>query len=236
MTPSPPRSIPSAVLEKIALPRIALPAPAAASTSTPMPAPTPTPVLSAIVLPAPAAVPPIVLFDEPPWMRMPVSLPSGWAPLMSVPIRLPSTSSSWSPRMSPRPAPALPEITLPAVADVPPIVTSSIRLRTTPYVPLPRALVAVLSVPMKLPWIRPPTLALPNIRTPAWALAEMTLPAPAAVPPIVLPVAPAMTTMPFALPTGTVPVASLPIRLPSTRLSDTSQIQIPCPTFEIRFP
>ena len=45
--------------------------------------------LKAIVLPAPAAVPPIVLFDEPPSMRMPVPLPSGLAPVMSVPIRLP---------------------------------------------------------------------------------------------------------------------------------------------------
>ena len=71
VTPSPPRSMPSAVLEKIELSRIALPVPAVASTSTPMPAE------KAMVLPAPAAVPPIVLFEEPPSIWMPLPLPSG---------------------------------------------------------------------------------------------------------------------------------------------------------------
>ena len=71
MTPSPPRSIPNPVLEKIELSRIALPVPAVASTSTPMP------VEKAMVLPAPAAVPPIVLLDEPPSIWMPLPLPSG---------------------------------------------------------------------------------------------------------------------------------------------------------------
>ena len=82
-----PSSIPNPVLEKIELSRISLPVPAVASTSTPMP------VENAMVLPAPAAVPPMVLLEEPPSIWMPLPLPSGSEPVMSVPIRLFSTSA-----------------------------------------------------------------------------------------------------------------------------------------------
>ena len=45
------------------------------------------PRLKAIVLPAPET-PPIVLFAEPPSIYTPVPLPSGFAPVTSVPIKI----------------------------------------------------------------------------------------------------------------------------------------------------
>ena len=87
VTPPPPREIPNPALEKIELSRISLPVPAVASTSTPMPEE------NAMVLPAPAAVPPIVLLDEPPSIWIALPLPSASEPVMSVPIRFFSTSA-----------------------------------------------------------------------------------------------------------------------------------------------
>ena len=127
MTPSPPRSIPRPAFEKIELSRMSLPVPAVASTSTPMPA------LKAIDIAGAGSVPPIVLFDEPPSIRMPSRCPAGLEPVMSVPIRLPSTSSRrWLPATSPTPAPVLPEMMLPAPAAVPPIMTPDGSPTTTP--------------------------------------------------------------------------------------------------------
>ena len=53
---------------------------------------TPAAILKAIVLPAAVTVPPIVFADASVLMSTPLtSLPSGALPVMSVPIRLPST-------------------------------------------------------------------------------------------------------------------------------------------------
>ena len=54
---------------------------------------------------------------------------------------------------------------------------------------------------------------------PCALLPEMTLPAPAAVPPMVLSVAPLMTNTPkLPLPSAAVPAALVPMKLPSTTL------------------
>ena len=78
-------------------------------------------------------------------------------------------------------------------------------------VPLPSAIVPVLSVPIRLPRITAPIVALPWIDTPACALAEITLPAPGAVPPMVTPGEMSTEIPAPALPRGWVPVWSTPM-------------------------
>ena len=75
-------------LEKIELVRIAL-LTALSVTATPVPP------LKAMMLPSFAAVPPMVLTEALSWMWTPSEpLPSGWVPVLSVPMKLPSTRMS----------------------------------------------------------------------------------------------------------------------------------------------
>ena len=76
VTPSSPRSIPRSPLPKIWFERIELPVVVTPTTSTPLL------MLKAIVLPAPLAVPPIVLFDAP-WS---ISTPSIALPEVGCPL------------------------------------------------------------------------------------------------------------------------------------------------------
>ena len=84
---------------------------------------TPARTLKAIVLPAPDTVPPIVLENALLLTITPfTSLPSGALPVMSVPIRLPSTRLSLADLPSSRTPQWLAEIRFKAAAVVPPIV------------------------------------------------------------------------------------------------------------------
>lgn len=77
----------------------------------------------------------------------------------------------------------------------------------------------VAPVPMKLPRIWLPVAGKPlllRVRTPFRSLAEMTLRAPALVPPTVLLDESRMSTPCAPFGTGDVPVAFVPVRLPST--------------------
>ena len=140
------RKIPRGLFEKIELPRMLLPVPE--STSTPLIP------LKAMVLPAPEAVPPMVL-------------------LLLAPLKI-----------------------------------------ATPFKPLPSATVPVLSVPMRLPWMR---LSVELLRKkklsrimPRRPLPEITLPAPGSVPPMVLPDTPS-SVIPSLLGTARVPLESVPM-------------------------
>ena len=80
-------------------------------------------------------------------------------------------------------------MTLPAAAEVPPIVLFE-PVISTPLSVLPRGRVPEKSVPMILPATRLPaavTVPTAKMSMPKPPLAEMTLPAPATVPPIVVP-------------------------------------------------
>ena len=112
------------------------------------------------------------------------------------------------------PVPALKAIRFPAPGSVPPTVTLSAWSRT-PGPWLPRAIVPVTSVPMKLPSIVEPFAYV--IEIPEVAFPEMTFPAPAAEPPIVL-FQPPEAMPELALPRGRVPVTSVPMKLPWTTL------------------
>ena len=88
-----------------------------------------------------------------------------------------------------------------------------------------------MSVPMRLPST---TLPVPPRYRPSDELPEIRLPAPEAVPPIVLPAEP--TPMPISLPRATVPVTSVPMKLPSTTLSVASRTTATSELPEIRLP
>ena len=126
------------------------------------------------------------------------------------------------------PSRPLKAMTLPAPAAVPPIVlpsTPETAERSTPWPVFPSGPPAALT-PMKLPWIRfGPGLWSRLI--PLAPLPEMILRAPGAVPPIVLPDALLMSTppalllegeMPGLFGTADIPLASVPMKLPCTRL------------------
>ncbi len=104
---------------------------------------------------------------------------------------------------------SLPEMRLPAAPVVPAIVFSREEKMFTPWPPLPRSAVPAALGPMRLPSTLFP-VAPPTMLTPIPALPEMTLPAPAAVPPIVLFVAPSMITPLKPLPRAAVPSAFVP--------------------------
>src|SRR5262245_57291396 len=131
------------------------------------------PVLKAMVLPAPERVPPIVLPPKPPEMNTPVPLLSGTLPVRSDPMKFPCTRllPAKEPTIS-IPGPVLPETTLPAPANAPPIVLSFDESDTP--VSLGRGELPVALVPMKLPSIRL-FVQDPVIWTPSPVLLEMTL-------------------------------------------------------------
>src|SRR5262249_50068365 len=142
-------------------------------------------------------------------------------PAASVPMRLPATVlfAAPAPWMTTPLAP-LPEMTLPAAAVVPPMVFAVAPLRMlTPVPPLGRAAVPAALVPMKFP--ATVLFDAPGMRRRAAPLPEMTLPAAAVVPPMVFAEAPAVTITPWRmLATALLPMASVPTKLPWTRLPD----------------
>ena len=112
---------------------------------------TPMSALPEIRLPAPTAVPPMLLFVAPlaistPWFELPRSI----VPVTSVPMKLPNTLLS-DPGLTISTPLLFPEITFRASADTPPMVLSELVLTKTPWKKLPNRTVPVLSVPMKLP-------------------------------------------------------------------------------------
>src|SRR5262245_30051814 len=119
VTPLEARSMPRPLLEKIELERMALPVPPTLVTPRPL-----AEVLKAIVLPAPAAAPPIVLPRTPAAIVTPgPALPRPLARAELVPMRLPCTRYPVpEPPPEPRNTPPSPfaAITLPAPAVVPP--------------------------------------------------------------------------------------------------------------------
>ena len=118
---------------------------------------TPARTLKAIVLPAPDTVPPIVLENALLLTITPfTSLPSGALPVMSVPIRLPSTRLSLADLPSSRTPQWLAEIRFKAAAVVPPIVLLYAPSISTPSFLLPRSFFPVLSDPIRLPSSRFP--------------------------------------------------------------------------------
>ena len=103
---------------------------------------------------------------------------------------------------------------LPAAAVVPPIVSRESFASSTPLVSY-AAWVPVTSVPMKLPSSR----SLVAVGAACWermptTLPEMTLPAPGAVPPIVI-LPTESSSSPVLLPARSLPVTSVPMKLPA---------------------
>ncbi len=109
------------------------------------------------------------------------------------------------------PAPALPEIRLPAPAAVPPIVFNDESSTATPAFPLGAAAVPAALVPMRFPCTRLFVDPCPMMSMPLPPLPEMTLSAPGLVPPIVFWGDATIDTPSPPLPAIWVPVASTPM-------------------------
>src|SRR5262249_50995617 len=112
---------------------------------------TPASVLPEMTLPAPAAVPPIVLLEAL-YTNTPTSpLATAASPAAFVPVRLPWTWLSVAPRPAMRPPdPPLPEMTLRASEVVPPTVLWDESSMSTPFRTLPAAPVPEELTPMRL--------------------------------------------------------------------------------------
>src|SRR5438270_5552348 len=162
-----------------------------------------------MVLPAPLALPPMVLDDAPVARATPATpLGKGVVPLAtSVPMRLPWTRLPVVPLPPIRtPYWLLPAMTFAEPLAVPPMVLLAAPFRmATPSLafgkPEGRGLwdvAGTLVTPMLFPWIR--LLLVPGSlrRMPKRPLPDRTLPAPLAVPPMVLLDAPPKTAMPSA--------------------------------------
>ena len=104
------------------------------------------------------------------------------------------------------PSLSLPEITFPAPAAVPPTVMPDTNDISIPACPLPRSIVPLASVPMKLPCTRVPVAPVLMIM-PFDKFPEMMLRVDAVVPPMVL--LGALRKIPLMFGLGTVP--SVPI-------------------------
>ena len=141
----------------------------------------------------PASAPPYIAFRR---IVLPVSVE-------------PSTST---------PSVALLAMVLPSAVTVPPIVLltelPSMPASISTPVPLPRASVPVTSVPMESSCTRSPESS-SSRAMPAASLAEMILRAPAAVPPIVTPVACSSSMPSVPLPRAIVPDSSVPMKSPT---------------------
>ena len=156
-------------MEKIEFPRTALPV--ASITLTPAPA------LAVIRLPAPAAVPPIVFPLAPFWISTPGDTSPGSGPFTFAEMSLPCTSVPVVPPPSSQtPGWALPRITFPSPAEVPPTTVPAAPWSTTPAPPpeFPTAPDPAASVPIRLPRITVPLL--PTTLTPAKSLPLITFP------------------------------------------------------------
>ena len=142
-------------------------------------------------------------------------------PAASVPRKLPRTTfpELEAPEIR-TPSPSFPEIRLPAdrtkgTALTPPIVLPAVEVIVRPEPPLPRSIVPLGSVPMKLPTTRTP-VAPPSSRTPEPTFPEIRFRSAAVAPPIVAPVAPPPTRTPAALPCSA-PLSFRPRYEPTTR-------------------
>ena len=205
-------TIPSALLSWIELAEMVLKSPS--STSTPAPA------LNAMVLPAPAAAPPIRLLLAPASIRIPSTLlPMTAVPNRSVPMKLPCTSLFRAPDPEICTPLLLPAITLPAPVAVPPMTFNEAPVMSTPSTALPRSVTPSLAVPMKLPSTRLPVASAPLITTPLLLL-EMTLRAAVVVPPMRLFGALSRCTPSKLLPNAEPPSGFSPMMLPWIALPD----------------
>ena len=161
------------------------------------------------------------MFVEPPWINTPTWLGAAAVPARSVPIRLPRTILFELPEIS-TPMPVLPEMTFSSCGFVPPISTPVLA-----PTPMPNTL----SGDVPTPGIATPPITLPRITSPAGSepsptasslLPAMRLPAPVpgveVAPPIVLPPPDEENPTPTTLGKARVPVLSVPIKSPSTRL------------------
>ena len=179
---------------------------------------TPLWTLPEITFSAPGVGSPMKFADAPPPIATPSApFPRGSLPLMSVPMRLPSTMLPDVPACSiATPSTRLAEMTLRPALEVSPTTLSLAPPRmSTPSSALPSGRVPVTSVPMKFRSTTFPEVPELPIWTPSPPLAEITFSSPGCVPPTRLPVAPAqMMIPPAAFPSGRVPVESVPIRLP----------------------
>ena len=139
-----------------------------------------------MALPAPAAVPPTMLFDAVS-MAMPSSVfPSAASPAASVPMEFPWMTLPVAVLVVMLIPAVFAAITLRAAAAVPPIVLLAVR-RSIPGPPLPSAALPAAFVPIRFPrMVLLPALA-PLSLIPPLAFAETTFPAPATLPPIVFP-------------------------------------------------
>ena len=113
------------------------------------------------------------------------------------------------------PLSALPEMTFPSPGLGPPMRKPVVPVSEMPS-PLEMAALPVTSVPMRLPWM---TLAPPPVDWMPVAFPLTRFPAPAVAPPITLPLAPAVMTIPTPFPGPAVPVGSVPMKQPSRWLS-----------------
>ena len=167
----------------------------------------PLPALPAIRLPAPT--PPTVLPAAPFWMWTPAcELPRAAVPVTSVPSRLLRTTIPVAPLIS-TPLPPLPEMRLKPET----VLSLAFAPKATPSETLPTLAVPAASVPILLPTTTFPDSPVPENSTPALTLPEIRLAAPAAVPPIVLALAPRFVTWTpsWPLPAAAVPLTSVPM-------------------------
>lgn len=107
--------------------------------------------MKAMVLPAPATWPPTVLLDD--WLEISTpedSFGSGAVPSAAVPMRLPTICVlvDWTSRTPVAPLVEAPDMRLPALGAVPPIVALSAWKTVTPWPLLGTAAVPAELVPM----------------------------------------------------------------------------------------
>src|SRR5262249_30072993 len=118
---------------------------------------------------------------------------------------------------------------LAAPAAVPPTVLREALSRDTPALRLASASVPVASVPMKLPWTALSVAEQREMEIPYRVLPETTFRAAGVVPPTVLREALSRDTPAPRLASASVPVASVPMKLPWTVLSvaEPPEMEIP---------
>ena len=113
------------------------------------------------------------------------------------------------------PSPALPAMTLPSPAFLPPM-TASLAAMRTPAPPLPSSVTPSDPTPMWLPCTRWPPVGLLLTSMPCELLPEITLRAAAVLPPTVVALLLVRKTPTPVLPSAAVPLAFRPTMLPCT--------------------
>ena len=136
------------------------------------------------------------------------------------------------PEMS-TPFAALPEMMLPAPAEVPPIVAPVTPPPISKPLRFPSAVAPEISVPTKFPSTVLSDVPLPERKTPSLVLPEMTLRAPAMLPPTRFAVAPVSISTPVPLARGVCPETAVPMKSPSTTLPVVPAPVISTPLVEL---